>query len=94
MITLFRRRRDARKPKDAQAQRMSIGSASIRNLVVNTYGRAVIHLNPLEEGTKYSYWLTLSRDDAATLRDALTSFLDRTQESPPDVTSAAVTNDS
>jgi hypothetical protein len=94
MITLFRRRRDARKPKDTQAQRMSIGSASIRNLVVNTYGRAVIHLNPLEEGTKYNYWLTMSRDDALTLWAALNDFLDRTQESPPDAASAALTNDS
>lgn len=72
MIALFRRKLGQNK---RTAEQIAITPRDVVNLVTNVYGRAIIHLNASQVDAKYSYWLTLSRADAETLRDKLSEFL-------------------
>jgi len=72
MITLFRRKMYPAKRGDDRGEKLA-GTDVAR--ITNNYGRAVLHLNADEIAPKYSYYITMSHDEAARLRDQLNNFL-------------------
>jgi hypothetical protein len=82
MITLFRRKLHI---KNRNAQQLAITQRSSAK-VTSVYGRAVLHLNANQIGATYSYWLTMSRDDALALWAELDTFINNTKETNDDQT--------